>query len=97
MNEDQDPRYQKAKERVEELKGFYVHLATYLIINFGIFLINILTNRDNLWFYWPLIGWGVGLAIHAFVVFGFEGPFGRHWEERKIRQLMDQDSGTTPA
>jgi hypothetical protein len=94
---EEDSNYRQAKERVEEIKGFYTHLATYLIFNLGLFLINILTNRDSLWFYWPLIGWGVGLAIHAVVVFGVEGPFGRNWEARKIRQLMDRDGGSAQA
>ena len=26
-------RYQQAKERVEALKGFYIHLAVYVIVN----------------------------------------------------------------
>ena len=94
---EEDTRYRRARERVEALKGFYVHIATYLIINLGLFLINLATDSGSLWFYWPLLGWGVGLAIHAFFVFGVEGPLGRDWEEKKIRQLMDRESGPTHA
>jgi hypothetical protein len=46
------------------------------------------------WFYWPLIGWGIGLGLHAFGVFGFSGgggPWGRQWEERKIQEMMDEE------
>jgi hypothetical protein len=47
------------------------------------------------WFYWPLIGWGIGLGLHAFGVFGFggRGPWGREWEERKMREMMDEERG----
>jgi hypothetical protein len=88
----EDTGYQRAKQRVEELKGFYTHLAVYLVINLGLFLIDFVTG-GGWWFFWPLIGWGVGLTIHAVVVFGVEGPLGRGWEERKIRELMEREQG----
>jgi hypothetical protein len=88
----EETSYQRVKKRVEELKGFYTHLAVYLVVNLGLFLID-LASDGGWWFFWPLIGWGVGLAIHAFVVFGIEGPLGRGWEERKIRELMEREQG----
>jgi hypothetical protein len=47
------------------------------------------------WFYWALIGWGIGLGVHALAVFGFSGggPWGREWEERKMREMMDKEQG----
>ena len=86
-----DERYERARQRVQAIKGFYIHLAVFVIVNAGLVVINLLTTPHALWFYWPLGGWGIGLAINAFVVF-FEGPFGPNWEERKIRQLMDRDA-----
>lgn len=88
-----DVRYQQARERVEELKGFYVHLAMFLVFNAGLFLINYVTS-NTWWFYWPLLGWGIGLTAHALAVFAFDGRFGRDWEQRKLRQLMEEDDGT---
>jgi hypothetical protein len=82
-----EERYQRARKHVEELKGFYVHLAIYLIVNSGLFLLNVLTS-DGWWFYWPLIGWGIGLAAHGFSVFIEDSRFARDWEARKIRELM---------
>jgi 2TM domain len=45
------------------------------------------------WFYWPLLGWGIGLGAHALGVFdfGWSGPWGRDWEERKTREMMDKE------
>jgi hypothetical protein len=87
----QDERYQRARKRVEELKGFYTHLAIYLVVNTGLFLIDYLTSPDNWWFYWPMIGWGIGLTAHGISIFA-EGRFGHAWEERKMREYMDDDS-----
>ncbi len=98
MNEQE--RYQAAKKRVEELKGFYTHLGVYLIFAVGWTLLQLLTGGNGWfrWFYWPLAIWGIGLAIHAMGVFVTEGRLGRTWEERKLRELMNQDGrGTTPA
>jgi len=90
----EEQRYKQAKKRVEDLKGFYAHLTVYLVVNAGLFLINFATNRDSWWIYWPLLGWGIALVIHAVVLFAIEGPFGERWEARKIQELMDRDRRT---
>jgi 2TM domain len=88
----EDQRYDRAHARVQALKGFYTHATAYVLVNIGLFVINLLTG-GGWWFYWPLLGWGIGLGIHALSVFGFRGggTWGRDWEERKTRELMDRD------
>lgn len=88
---EEDKRYKEAKERVEEIKSFYVHLIIYLLVNLVLFIINILTSPGSLWFYWPLFGWGIGLFFHGFSVFGTRRIFGKDWEERKIKEIMEED------
>ncbi len=92
---DEQTRYEEARKRVEEIKGFYVHLASYVLINAALILINLLTSPNNLWFIWPLFGWGIGLIVHAFSV--YSGLWGKSWEERKIKEIMEKDkhSGTS--
>jgi hypothetical protein len=89
---DEQARYQEAKRRVEEIKGFYLHLVSYLFVNAALVVINLLTSPEYLWFIWPLVGWGVGLIVHAFSVFG--GLWGKSWEERKIKEIMEKDKRT---
>ena len=86
---DEQTKYQEAKERVEEIKGFYFHLITYIVINAVLVVINLLTSPEYLWFIWPIIGWGVGLLIHAFTVFG--NVMGKAWEERKVKEILEKD------
>ena len=83
--------YERAKKRVDELKSFYSHLFVYLAVNAGLFLLNIITSPRHLWFYWPLIGWGIGLAIHGLSVFGTQNLLGKDWEEKKIREIMEKE------
>ncbi len=84
--------YERARARVEALKGFYAHATAYVLVNIGLFAINLLAG-GGWWFYWPLLGWGVGLGLHALNVFAIGGRFGQDWEERKIRDLMDRERG----
>ena len=89
MDQEQQ-RYERARKRVQALKGFYIHAATYVLVNIGLFVIDLMTG-GGWWFFWPLIGWGIGLAAHGLNVFGFGGVLGRDWEERKIREFMDKE------
>ena len=84
-------KYQKAKERVEAIKGFYKHLTVYVVVNLFLFSINMIVSPDVLWFIWPLMGWGIAIALHALSVLGFSGGFGADWEERKTRELMEKE------
>ena len=90
MDQEGQQRYEQARKRVKELKGFYTHAAIYVLVNIMLFVINLLTG-GGWWFYWPLIGWGIGLGVHALNVFGFGGKLGQDWEERKTRELMDKE------
>ncbi|PQJ35356.1 hypothetical protein BSZ35_12775 [Salinibacter sp. 10B] len=46
-------------------KGFLAHLVTYLTVNIGLLLINLLTTPDVIWAIWPLFGWGLGVLSHG--------------------------------
>ena len=95
-----DP-YKKAKKKVKEKKEFLQHLAVFAIVMPFLFAINMLTSPFHYWFVYPLLGWGVGLAIHGITVFGFEGHLYKKWEEQEIEKELrkmekDDDSITEP-
>ena len=54
MDQEQQ-RYERARKRVQALKGFYIHAATYVLVNIMLFVINLMTG-GGWWFFWPLIG-----------------------------------------
>jgi len=87
---DDQAAYNAARKRVRQLRGFYVHLTVYVLVNAILLVINLLTSPGVLWFYWPLLGWGIGIVAHAASVFGTGRFLGKEWEERKIRELMEK-------
>ncbi|NQY06777.1 MAG: 2TM domain-containing protein [Flavobacteriaceae bacterium] len=94
-----EERYIRAKKRVEKIKGFYIHLAVYIIVNLfilGVKFIDDYKDGDNFWefgSFGTVFFWGIGLAVHAISVFGFGFVFGKNWEERKLKQFMDEEKG----
>ena len=78
--------YVRAKERVEKLKGFYGNLISYCVVIPVLVLINLNTSSFQ-WFWFPMLGWGMGLTFHAFETFGF----GKSWEEKKIQEILQKE------
>ncbi len=72
----------RAYRRAGVKLGFYIHLAAYIAVNLLLVVVNFSTNPENLWFRWPLLGWGIGLLSHGFAV--FVGP-------RLMRQLVERE------
>lgn len=88
----EEERYYQAKKRVEEIKGFYGHLISYVVVNIGLLVLNLLTSPKHLWFFWPMFGWGIGLLFHALKVFNYSPFFNKEWEDRKIREFMEKEN-----
>ena len=98
-----EQQYIKAKKRVKDIKGFYSHLAVYLVINTfisGVIIFG-LTHEDDYSFtgaishfgvYSTWLFWGIGLLFHWLGVFGFKNVLGKSWEERKIKELMEEEN-----
>ena len=86
-----DKRLERAKEHVEKLKGFYVHFTIYLIFIPVFIYLNYQSNAGFPWAVFPIVGWGFGVIGHASETFSWNPFFGKNWEERKIRDLMDKD------
>ncbi|MGB0778348.1 MAG: 2TM domain-containing protein [Flavobacteriaceae bacterium] len=81
-------KYLEAKARVDEIKGFYTNLIAYCCVIPFLIFINYMTYWGFKWFWFPMIGWGISVVIHAFFTFGM----GRGWEERQIKKLMEDEN-----
>lgn len=79
--------YEKAAKRVQELKAFYGNLISYCIVIPFLFFVNWRTSPNQWWAFWPMLGWGIGLAVHGIKILGI----GRNWEERQIRRYMERE------
>jgi hypothetical protein len=83
-----EERREQARERIGALRGFYIHAIVTVFVTVVLILIDAATG-DPWWFFWPLVGLGIGLAFHAIGVYGGR-PFGADWEQRKVEELMRQ-------
>jgi len=78
--------FARAKERVEKLKGFYANLISYCVVIPVLIIVNISTSNFQ-WFWFPMLGWGMGIIFHAMETFGY----GKSWEDKKIQEIMNKD------
>lgn len=94
-------KLKRARRRVAELKGFYIHLLIYVVINTIIVVVKLVgtayygeTFMGPLWHFSTFgvwLFWGIGLAFHASKVFGLIPFFSGDWEERQIQKYIEQD------
>jgi hypothetical protein len=61
-------RVQGAACRLFQDPGFKIHFLVYAAVNALLVVINLATTPGKYWFFWPLLGWGIGVAGHAFGV-----------------------------
>jgi hypothetical protein len=84
-----EERLARARRRLAALKGFYIHLFVLATVLAGLLLIN-LAAGGPWWVLWVLLGWGIGILAHAITVFGRTSQAIADWEEKKLRQFMDE-------
>lgn len=80
-------RLERALKQVAAIEGFYIHLAAFAAVLIGLLALNWATD-DSWWVQWVFAGWGIGVAAHAFAVFGKAPAAVREWEHRKLREYM---------
>ena len=93
MTDMQSAAEQSARKRAKDLRAFMRHLGTFVSIGLCFLLINLLTNPHSLWFFWPLLPWGVALAIHGWSVLWNDRFFGDSWEQRHVDKTLARQQG----
>jgi two-component system LytT family sensor kinase len=87
----ENSKYVRALEKVEKLKEFYQNLASYCIVIPFLIFINLRFSPGFYWFWFPIFGWGMGLAFHFLEVNNYNIFLGKNWEDRKIKEMMKED------
>ena len=82
-----DAYLRAAKNRVDDLKGFYSNVISYCVIIPVLIFINYKTYWEFKWFWFAALGWGIGVFFHAFHVFGM----GSTWQEKQIKKIMEKE------
>jgi hypothetical protein len=87
----ENSKYVRAVEHVEKLKEFYQNLASYVIVIPFLIFINLYFSPGFHWFWFPAIGWGIGIIFHWLEANNYNVFLGRNWEERKIKEMMEEE------
>ncbi|MFT4100720.1 MAG: 2TM domain-containing protein [Burkholderiaceae bacterium] len=61
-------RLRVARRRAGARMGFLIHLGVYLAVNLVLVSIDLMSASPVRWAHYPLMGWGLGLAIHGLAV-----------------------------
>lgn len=78
----------KVIESVRDIKAFYSHVISYLLVIGGLFTLNVITSPEYIWAKWAAFGWGIGLASHGLSVFERFNFFGPEWEKKQIEKRL---------
>ncbi|WP_136657748.1 2TM domain-containing protein [Nitratireductor sp. XY-223] len=81
----------EAIEYVRDIKGFYSHLAIYVIAVIAMAVANLFVGTHYPWFLWPTLGWGLGVLSHGFSVFEVLSLFGVDWEKRQVEKRLQRN------
>ena len=74
--------------QVRKLKGFYLHIAQYVIVVTLLLGINLWTHPQYLWVGWVAMGWGIGLLFHGLRVIERFSPLGADWEKKQVEKRL---------
>ncbi len=93
--------YEKAEAEIRAKEGrigFFVHAAIYVLVNILLLVINLMFVPQFLWFFFPIVGWGIGLVMHYLFAVQFVRRETEHWQakvEDRARAIHTQQVSTT--
>ena len=85
----EEERLARARRRLAVLKSFYIHLFIFAVVLVALTIINAAVGGPW-WVLWVLLGWGIGLLAHGLAVLGQTSRAVADWEERKLRQYLNE-------
>jgi hypothetical protein len=84
-----DGQREAAIKRIKEKRDFTTHLITYVVVNGFLVGIWAVTGQGYFWPIWPIMGWGIGIVLHAWATFVGERPITEAQIERELRRGGD--------
>jgi transcriptional regulator with XRE-family HTH domain len=77
-----------AFRHVRKIRGFYGHLAKYVIVISALAVFNFIKSPSYIWVIWPALGWGLGILFHGMRVFGTMPFMNADWEKRQVEKYL---------
>jgi hypothetical protein len=89
VGESRADAWQEARRYVRRKRILYTVIGIWLALSLMWFTIDMLDDgTESLWFYWPMLGTGIGVVVTAIVLLGVGGLFGVEWERREMDKYL---------
>jgi hypothetical protein len=79
---------EEARRYVRRKRIFYAVLGVWIALCVMWFVIDMTDDSSSIWFYWPMLGTGIAVAITGAVLLGIGGLMGADWERREIDKYL---------
>jgi hypothetical protein len=96
MSESSNQALAEARRYVRRKRIFYTVLGIWIALSLMWFAIDMADDSSSVWFYWPMLGTGIAVAITGTVLLGIGGLMGVKWERREIDKYLRR-KGNEPA
>jgi hypothetical protein len=83
-----DEALEDARRHVRRKRIFYIVLGVWVALCVMWFVIDLTDDSSSWWFYWPVFGSGIAVALTGIVLLGIGGLFGADWERREIDKYL---------
>ncbi len=86
---------QLARKRAGAKLGWYMHAVLYVVVNLIVFSMSRYGFGNRPWSVYPLLGWGLGLALHGVSVFvlGTGSGLRERMVQKERERLLRQRDG----
>jgi hypothetical protein len=84
-----DALRERAVKRLKKRRDFYGHVLVYTLVNTFLVVIWAVTGDGG--FFWPIfpmVGWGIGVVMNAWDVFGGGDEFDEERIHREMQRLQ---------
>ena len=77
-----------ARRHVRRNRIFFIVFGVWIALCVMWFVIDMTDDSSSVWFYWPVMGSGIAVAITGIVLLGIGWPFGSEWERREVERYL---------
>jgi 2TM domain len=88
MSEISNESLDEARRYVRRKRIFYIVFSIWIALCLMWFTIDMSDDSSSVWFYWPMLGTGIGVALTGIVLLGIGGLFGADWERRQVENYL---------
>jgi len=73
----------RVRKEYEAIRGFYAHVLVFIPVLLLLAVIDFVSG-SGMWVQWVGLGWGLGLAAHAYAAFVLRPREMARWEQAQI-------------